>query len=337
MLIASVVVLYPGERWRAAEQSLLDSDYLPSENRLKLVAEKVSNVRHQADQRQKVVQPLSARSLSGTEIDGRLKVDENGALLIDREVRHVFEYFLSVLGEASLEDIVQAFEAHAYESLPKTAASEAVELLYDYLDTKVALADAMEGVSFSIGLLDKSESIDELSRFFDMRRQVRQVHLGQVVASAFYGDEDAYDHYQIEKARLNLNGTLNDAEKYDHLTLLENELLSPELAANMQRKRAITGLLHDVDTLRAKGASESDIFAVRQKALGQEYALRMRSLDHERQQWQARLESYKGLRDGILSSGLSTDDQQAAIDEMQNSMFSATEKLRLKAYDNGPG
>src|SRR5690606_34167542 len=38
-------------------------------------------------------------SVRGTEVDGRLELDAQGNLLITGQIRHLFDYFLSLVGE----------------------------------------------------------------------------------------------------------------------------------------------------------------------------------------------------------------------------------------------
>ncbi len=277
---------------------------------------------------------LTVGSLAGTEIDGSLKYDTNGHLQVDKDVKQVFEYFLSTRGEVSLEEIVSGFEQFSFGALPDTAAAEVVELFHSYLIMKADLARLMEEESFSERSTQGYEALDKLDHFFDQRNQTRLMHLGQAVVSEFYGDEIAYDNYQIEKAKISLDATLTKSEKMERLALIEHEVLSPTLAMSVKKERDYNELISTVSHLRAEGASASDIFSVRQKALGLDYATRMQAIDGKRQEWRTRVGVYLSRREDVLGSSMSSVDKENAINELKGYMFSDRERLRLKAYSN---
>lgn len=275
---------------------------------------------------------LAAGSLAGTSIDGDLKHDERGSLLVDKSVKNVFDYFLSTQGEFPLETIVEDIERYSREVLPDSAAIEVVDLFYDYLALKTELAEVMDKQLFSISSTNSNKALDELAAFFDMRSQLRQVHLGRNTATVFYGDEEAYDEYQIEKARLNLDETLSHDEKTPKLVALESKKLSPDLAASIQLQREFNQLVSSVSEQRMKGASDAEVYALRQQVKGDDYALKMAELELKRQEWTSRVSDYQKKRNEIQLSSMSELDKSGAIIEMQYSLFSETERLRLRAY-----
>ena len=190
----------------------------------------------------------------------------------------------------------------------------------------------MEEQSFLISSINSDESLDELAAFFDVRHQLRQVHLGSNTAEIFYGDERAYDEYQIEKARLNLDDMLSPDEKESRLAALESERLSPELADSIQQQRNFNKLVSLVRDQRMKGASDAEVYALRQQVKGDAYALKMAGLDLKRQEWTSRVADYQKKRNEIQQSSMSEFDKSGAIKDIQFSLFSERERLRLKAY-----
>ncbi|MCG8609777.1 MAG: hypothetical protein MI864_04500, partial [Pseudomonadales bacterium] len=69
-------------------------------------------------------------SLTGSSIKGQLAMDSNGELIVDQNVRFVFEYFLSTLGEQSLESIREEVISLATLELSATARTQLMAL-YD--------------------------------------------------------------------------------------------------------------------------------------------------------------------------------------------------------------
>lgn len=215
------------------------------------------------------LQTLSASSLDGTEVDGKLLADDSGNLQINVSVRRTFEYFLSVLGEAPLEAIYQDFSLYAQQQLPEPAASEAVELFYDYLNMKAELTDAMAASS-----LDQRQATDpdSLAQIYSLRQQIRSTHLGAATARAFFATEDNYDQYQLEKMRILINNELDAATQQQKLIDLEQQLLPTELAASIDRERKMTALAQEISRLKAAGASEAELYTAWADALGDSFA-----------------------------------------------------------------
>ncbi len=75
-------------------------------------------------------------SFAGTRVDGRLRADAGGNLIIDAEIRRVFDYFLASIGEEPLETSVARLRRYIETQLPEPAADHAIQLLSQYLDYK---------------------------------------------------------------------------------------------------------------------------------------------------------------------------------------------------------
>src|SRR5690606_30234442 len=75
-------------------------------------------------------------SFAGTQVDGQFQLDPAGNLLIDRDIRRIFDYFLSALGSEPLETSVQRLRQHIAQQLVQPAEGQAIALLGRYLDYK---------------------------------------------------------------------------------------------------------------------------------------------------------------------------------------------------------
>ena len=58
------------------------------------------------------VTPATIESQLGTQIDGMLEVDRNGNLLITEQIRHLFDYFYTTVGEVSFEQASDNIRQH---------------------------------------------------------------------------------------------------------------------------------------------------------------------------------------------------------------------------------
>jgi len=73
------------------------------------------------------------RSLADTDVDGVLRVDAAGNLVLDEEVRRFFDYFLTATGEEAPAVIRARIEAALAARLPARAAAQGRDLLDRYL------------------------------------------------------------------------------------------------------------------------------------------------------------------------------------------------------------
>ncbi|HJV83003.1 lipase secretion chaperone [Noviherbaspirillum sp.] len=81
--------------------------------------------------------------------------------------------------------------------------------------------------------------------------------------------------------------------------------------------------------LRAKGASDDEIYRMRAEALSPETAARLAEMERAESMWQARVDAYLAERNA-LSGG---DAQQAALQQLRDARFSAEEQKLLAAYE----
>src|SRR5690554_4214362 len=66
-------------------------------------------------------------SLRGTEVDGELLVDARGNLVLTSQVRHLFDYFLSLIGEESSQQARQRIRDHLTAQLDEPARGQRSE------------------------------------------------------------------------------------------------------------------------------------------------------------------------------------------------------------------
>lgn len=269
--------------------------------------------------------PLPA-SLADTEVDGELRADADGHLVVNIGVRRTFDYFLSTLGEESLEVIKARIAAWLVEKLPPLAAQEAWQLLLNYLSYQDALSQ--------LPVHERTEK--GVREAIKVRQQLRSVWLGPDVAEAFFGFEDALDNFTLARLGVMEDQTLSDEQKQQRIELLSQEL-PPEVRQAREQASAPVRLSEQVQALREQGGSEAEVRALREQTLGVAAADRLEQLDQERLAWQRRYDRYQQRRAAILGSGLAPSDQQAALAMLQQEMFDAQEVRRVQALDRIAG
>ena len=73
---------------------------------------------------------------------------------------------------------------------------------------------------------------------------------------------------------------------------------------------------------------------MRAETLGDDAAKAMAELDVSRRQWKQRLDDYTAQRNEIMDSGLSQQDAVVAINELIDTQFTGTERVRVRALNS---
>lgn len=266
--------------------------------------------------------PPTPRSLEGTEVDGELRADADGNLVIEPDIRRVFDYFLSTVGEDDVEQVKSRIALHLAEVLPDSAARQAWELFERY----EAYGEAMEALPQHDG------TVAGMGESLKQRQQLRQEWLGQNVAESFYGFDDAFDNYTLARMAVQQDESLSAEEQAARLQALEDDLPAPVREVR-QRANLPVQVSQDVAALREAGASDYEIRALREAALGREAAERLEALDQQRAQWDQRYADYRRQVAEIAASGLAPEDQEREVTRLRESTFDEQERRRVQALD----
>lgn len=269
-------------------------------------------------------------SLRGTQVDGALRADKDGHLIIDNDIRRLFDYFLTTTGEEPLSMIQARLQEYIRLHLSEPAASQAEQLLKNYLALNVALTElqAPEGEP-SNNTPDTVTLRERLSTIQELRHQ----YLPAEVIDAFYADDDALDQLALRRMEIMDDPALSTSQKTSALIEAEQSLPS-----NLQR------ITHDLNkhqqmneltaSLREHGGTDADVYQLRENFYGPEAADRLAQLDQSRQQWSARTSQWLKLRDSILTrQDLDEGDRKLELDRLRSEFFESAESRRVEALE----
>lgn len=270
------------------------------------------------------------RSMQGTTVDGRLLADASGHLIISHDVRRVFDYFLSAVGEESPERLLVRMRLYFGSELPPLAAAEAEQILFDYLAWQQAAGQLAEqpGVSEPTTL-----DAQRLAERLTLQQALQTEHLGPEVAEAFFGDENRYNYYTVQKLALMAQENLSPEIRTQRLQQLENSL-PPEMQQAGRRLQSYQSLREQTQAMRSGGASEAELYQIRAASLGDEAAARLQDLDHQRAEWQIRMDNWLRQREALMSrSGLDASALEQQLDHQRQQYFDASEVRRVRALE----
>lgn len=264
-------------------------------------------------------------SLAGTSVPGGwAQVDAAGDLVPTLALRQMFEYYLSALGEESLEQLVARIE-QTLLALSEPARTQAMDTLGAYLDYKLAISDLDAGYG------GRSElEATEMRRRMEEIQALRRTWLDSATADAFFAHDEAIDRFQVEKLRIGQDEALSDDQRQRALEEAEQTLPEP-----MRKARRETRRFADYEQARLDLADDPEALRDwRQKAFGAEAAQRLEALEQEQANWNRRWQAYSEARADLLSSGLAGPELQGAIDHLRNQHFSEVERVRAQALDS---
>ncbi len=181
--------------------------------------------------------------LEGTSIDGALKADSHGHLILDIEVRDFFDYFLSIADDTGPEQAIGEIQRYAQSYLPEPARSQALSLLGNYLRYKQTEFQIQQ-VPITPASLNDSDALQLLRASFDQLKYKRQSLFSIEQDQALFGLEDSYAKHTLMSLELMADDSTSDEEKRAKLSALESQLPSDVSASvgqtNAGRQRQTT-------------------------------------------------------------------------------------------------
>ncbi len=267
-----------------------------------------------------VTRALQSTSLAGTRVPAELLTDAEGHLIVASSTLAIIEYFLSLSGELPDARIHQQLRQWAEAHAGPRAAEELAALLQRYESYRQQLA------SGDYAALDATEITDKLRQ----RQRLREALFGRD-AAALFAEEDRYDQFSLKRHAI-FSTPMSDQDREQALQHLYAS--QPEhLAAQYQQQHALHNLPSVEQAIQADGGGRTDRFRHYQETFGDAAALRLRSLNQERQEWKRRYRDYAAQRDHILAAGLSPTDKQAQLTQLRTDLFSGPEQQRVAALD----
>lgn len=258
-----------------------------------------------------VVEAGQAPSLQGAALDGRLRQDETGRLVEDRELRRLFDHLLAGQGEVGLAALRERLRAHALEVGGEALARQALDAFERYLDYLRSEAE-----------LDPA-GIADLGRRLDALAALRRRLLGEDLAEAFFGEEERYARDAL--ARMAGDEGLVDAP--------EAERWRAERSAATEHQRA----LEQTEQFEHLDLPPAQRHAERAALYGEAAADRLAALDAERAAWQQRLDDWRSARERIGSNPrLDTAARERALQAELDARFDPAEQRRVRALDELP-
>jgi len=263
--------------------------------------------------------PLPA-SLRDTDVDGNLRVDEDGNLIVAPDVLKFFDYFFSATGEESPEAIKARIVAAIRKRLPdERAQKQAIALLDKY-------------IAYREGSRSLRPDGDDLASRLDVVKRLRREHFGEGDAEKLFGEQEQADAVAIGQKKVLDDKSLSVEERDKRLAELEKQLPESVRAAREASMRPTYDREAEA-SMRAEGASDDEIRRFREERWGEEAAGRLADLDKQRAEWNKRLEAFRQKRAELEASISDPARRDAAVQKLLEESFTPQEQIRVSALD----
>ncbi|MFT5807129.1 MAG: lipase chaperone LimK [Moritella dasanensis] len=287
---------------------------------------------------QQAVPLLLPSSLLGSPLPLKLDVNEFGELVINKKIQHLFDFYLSAMGEESVDIIVTRIQHSFKLQLTEPALTQGMDILSGYLQYLNEVTAIKQQFEQSIDGENSGEyALDNVIQVRKMVLDARASYLDDDVIVAFFGQADEYEAYMLSLATINKNVSFNSAEKQAAKAVLDTTapiwLLTQQHNANQ-----LNQYRQQYQTLQAQGASQAELQDFTQQSFSPEVADRLATLDERRQQWQVKLAEYRKeltvITHNAADDNSDSEQQQLEIAQLREAYFSPQEIKRVSALDS---
>lgn len=275
------------------------------------------------------------RSMQDTLPDGDLQtvaaggaVPGAGSTLAYGELKRLFDYYLSAVGEQSIETITLQIRGELARRLPPAQAQKAQRLLGLYVEFKRELVRVESQPQLA------GNGLQAIRGRFMAMQDMRARYFSAEETQGMFGFEDAYDMDAIARLEVSQNPALNAEQKKKQLTALD-AAMPEQLRKEREATNVVVRVEQQAQDLRAKGGSDDDVYRMRAKELDPQAAARLADVDREEAAWKGRISRYLEERSKLLQSqtNASASEREASLAQLQQSAFSEAERPRLRAYE----
>lgn len=260
------------------------------------------------------------KTFRGAAIDGSLKVDQSGHLMINLDLRHWIDFHLAAIGEIPLDDIVAIMRSEITQ-LPHPGQKQANQVLDNYL----GYLDALQRYDVEQQKRVAEASLEEMINRTRWQQRLRKEWFAPKTVAVFFEADEILDNYTVTRLELQKQGA-SETE----LLALENEL---PLAVRLMRSetRKVVNLEKAEANLKEQGITAEELNSWRREQYGDVVADRLSEVDQRRNEWTSRLTNYESYKKTLDANGLSDTDRRKLLQSYRDTHFSELEKKRLSA------
>lgn len=265
-------------------------------------------------------------ALDGTSIDGALRADANGDLILELGVRDFFDYFLSIADDVGVDNAISEIQRYAQAYLPESASLQAIELLGNYLRYKKTEYQ-LQQTPITQEIVNDSDALQMLRTSFDHLKIRRQTLFNPAQDLALFGLEDSYANHTLSTLELMADEDTTDQQKRAGLSNLESQLPT-DLSASFAETRHNRQYQQRVEIETGSSKDDAQVFeALSAQGVEQQQILAIIERRQQQRQFDSAYLRYQAEKNSLVGAGseLETEAYQTRLSELQNRLFISPE------------
>lgn len=273
-----------------------------------------------------------APSLIGTDVDGELRLDENGNLVVALEVKDFFDYFFSAVGEVSLDEAVTQIQRQAELRLPPNGVEQVMNLLESYMAYQYAMQDVMAAPLLPSDQQDYHYYSKVMAQTFEQIKSIRRDYFSPEAADAFFAMEERFSEYAVETIKIRADDSLSEVEKQQKV--LDLEAAMPEQMRIAQEDARLTAeIANEAKAMYDQGAGEEAIVSLLSQKYNQQTVTDMIGYYKREEQWQRRMDDFMQLKAHIEGAELDAQSKEMQLQALREENFTKDEISRVLAHE----
>lgn len=254
---------------------------------------------------------------------GKVELDENGDVVVGPKARTALEESFKTVPLDLTPEELQALQDMIRAGLSGPAGEQTASIVGNYYRYRKALQTLEAKPTAPAGSDTDRARVERLAA-------LRREHLGPVVSTKFYAQDEALQRFLLERQQAE---SVSGSGQAANAVQLQRDLENGLFFLPSRNSPAAIELKRQLETLRAQQASDEHIRYVQTQQLGLHTASELARTDAERQDWQRRYAQFRQQRQYVLSAGLSEEDKRAQIDALLKQHFKAEELEAIGAYN----
>lgn len=272
-------------------------------------------------------------SVKVEEVLSNLSLSLDRGLVIDEQTRFALQYGMSLLPAGLTDEDLAELQAMIARVYPGEIGEKIADLVVAFYRLSEADSELDKSVSSA---RSHDETLDHVENIIELREHL----LGKETAQKLFGNDlndlmdaasfaAAIDEGKLQ-AKYGSNLGANDKDIASRRAGLELYLSGTDEA----ERQSVLELEDQVELIRRKGGSETEVYKLREAEFGEDAAGAMKVSEEIASAWENKYESYLEKKRYISEAGISEGDKRRQIVELLKTHYGTQDWLAAQAYDN---
>ena len=261
-------------------------------------------------------------SFRGTLVPGGIQVVES-RVAADRNLRRLFDYFLTIRGLESKEVILNHLKAYLADKYSDSVIDQVIHIFQQYdrlLDAEAKIDKPLSPAEWKP---------DDMKTLVNTRMELRREYLNTDVVYAFFDEQERYEQFQLQVFTNHFNGSEKGQSQIE-------DLAKRTLSEDQWQQRQKTFSFLKIKQAAQPGSDMS--IAARDQLIADKFGSlaldRLEQARIEEDKWQQKRRAYLAARNAVFEDqGLSKAEQQDLIRQDALEFLSIAEYRRMRALD----